>query len=68
MASFWRDPVLLTFIDEDNRHLGDVTNPPMVPRVGENVRLRDTPYLVARVGYDLPDGSFSRVWIVCRPA
>lgn len=68
MASFWRDPVRLTFIDADNLELGVVMRPEFVPRVGENVRLRNTPYVVERVGYDVFDGAIGAVWVVCRPA
>lgn len=68
MASFWRDPVRLTFIDADNHELASITRPEYVPRVGENVRLGTTPYVVERVGYDIPDGAFEAVWVVCRPA
>jgi hypothetical protein len=68
VASFWRDPVVLTFVDEDNQELGQVTNPAVVPRVGENVRLHRTPYLVDRVGYDVRDRAIERIWIVCRRA
>jgi hypothetical protein len=68
VASFFRDPVVLTFIDEDNRPLGRLTNPPYVPRAGENVRLADVPFVVARVGYDVPAGELTGIWVVCRPA
>jgi hypothetical protein len=68
VPSIWRDPTLLTFIDEDNRELGVVSNPEHVPRVGENVRLAGVPYLVERVGYDIPDKTVERIWVVCRPA
>jgi len=63
----FRDPVHLTFVDEDNRELHEIKNPQFVPRVGENVRLRGNPYVVARVGYDLPDSDITRVWVVCDP-
>ena len=68
MASIWRDPVVLTFVDEDNRELAQLTNPAVVPRVGENVRLHRIPYLVERVGYDVRDRAIERIWVVCRPA
>jgi hypothetical protein len=58
----------MTFIDADNRPLAQVTNPDHVPRVGENVRLADVPYVVDRVGYDIPGKSIERIWVVCRPA
>jgi hypothetical protein len=67
VASFWRDPVVLTFVDEDNRPLGRLTNPPHVPRVGENVRLTEVPHVVARVGYDVAAGELTGIWVVCRP-
>lgn len=68
MASIWRDPVVLTFVDEDNHELVSLSNPGAVPRVGENVRLAGVPYIVQRVGYDVPDKSVERIWAVCRPA
>jgi hypothetical protein len=58
----------MTFIDADNRQLAQVTDAELVPRVGENVRLADVPYVVERVGYDIPGKSIERVWVVCRPA
>lgn len=68
MPSLFRDPVVTVFVDADNRELGRLTNAGFVPRVGENVRLKDVPYVVERVGYDVPDDALSRVWVVCRPA
>jgi hypothetical protein len=68
MASIWRDPVAMTFIDADNRQLAQVANADIVPRVGENVRLADVPYVVERVGYDIPAKAVERIWVVCRPA
>ena len=68
MASIWRDPLRLTFIDADNREIAVLNKPDFVPRVGENVRIGSAPYVVERVGYDVPDGGFSAVWVVCRPA
>jgi tagatose-1,6-bisphosphate aldolase len=58
----------MTFIDADNRQLAEVTNPDYVPRMGENVRLADIPYVVDRVGYDIPRNSIERIWVVCRRA
>ena len=68
MASFWRDPVRLTFIDADNHEIAVLNRPDFVPRVGENVRIGHTPYVVERVGYDVPDDAIEAVWVVCRPA
>ena len=68
MAPIWRDPLELTFIDNDNHELGRLLNPAVIPRVGENVRLGTVPYLVERVGYDVPDKAIERVWVVCYPA
>ncbi|MBE7190185.1 hypothetical protein [Jatrophihabitans endophyticus] len=67
VASIFRDPVRLTFVDEDNRELASIERPEFVPRVGENVRLAGRPHLVERVGYDFPDGPLERIWVVCRP-
>jgi hypothetical protein len=63
----WRNPLAMTFIDLDNRELARVPDTDFVPRVGENVRLADVPYVVERVGYDVPDAALTRVWVVCRP-
>lgn len=60
--------MVLTFVDPDDRELARLTNPAFVPRVGENVRLRGVPYLVVRVGYDVPDATVDAIWVVCRPA
>ena len=68
MASIWRDPTAIMFIDEDNRELAQLADTTFVPRVGENVRLGKVPYVVLRVGYDIPDKSVQRIWVVCRPA
>jgi hypothetical protein len=68
MASLFRNPIALVFIDEDNHELARVLDCNYVPRVGENVRLAKVPYLVERVGYDIPDTSVERIWVVCRPA
>jgi hypothetical protein len=68
VASIWRDPVVMTFIDDDNRQLARVTNPDYVPRQGENVLLRDVPHVVTRVGYDIPGKSIERIWVVCHRA
>ena len=66
MASIFRDPVRLTFVDEDNRELASLERPEFVPRVGENVRLGGRPFLVDRVGYDYPTDGLERIWVVCR--
>ena len=58
----------MTFIDEDNRELGRVADTEFVPRVGENVRLANIPYVVERIGYDIPTKSVDKIWVVCRPA
>lgn len=66
MASLFRDPVLVTFVDPDNNELASTTDTELLPRVGENVRIGTVPYVVERVGYDLPKGTVERVWIVLR--
>lgn len=68
MPSIFRDPVVLVFVDADNHELARLTNAGFVPRPGENVRLRGVPYLVERIGYDIPDDALTQVWVVCRPA
>lgn len=64
MAALFRDPVALVFVDEDNREIARITNPSSVPRAGENVRLKNVPYLVDRVGYDIPDDQITTVFVV----
>jgi hypothetical protein len=56
------------FTDEDNRELAVVADATVVPARGDNVRLRGVPYLVERVGFDIPEKEIERVFIVCRPA
>jgi hypothetical protein len=68
VPSLFRDPVLLTFVDEDDQRLAEIKNPAVVPRVGENVRLSRTPYVVLRIGYDIPGDDVTAIWAVCRPA
>ncbi len=67
MASLFRDSVSITFIDPDANEIAVIEGGP-VPRAGENVRIRSVPYIVERVGYDLPNDRIDRVWIVVRPA
>lgn len=68
MRSIWRNPVAVVFVDADNRQLARLADADFVPRVGENVRLADVPYVVERVGYDIPSRSIERILVVCRPA
>jgi hypothetical protein len=68
MPSMFRDPVLVTFVDADDRQLAVTTDTDLLPRVGENVRIGKMPYVVERVGYDMPDSVITAVWIRCRPA
>jgi hypothetical protein len=67
VASLFSNPVIITYVDPDNAKLAQSTDDRLLPRVGENVRLGRTPYVVERVGYDIPAGTVERVWIVCRP-
>jgi hypothetical protein len=68
VASFFSTPVLINYVDADNVQLAQSTDNRLLPRVGENVRLGKTPYVVERIGYDIPAGDVERVWIVLRPA
>jgi hypothetical protein len=68
VPSIFRDPLRMTFVDADNRELGFVADANIIPRVGENVRLGNVPYVVERVGYDIPAQAVERIWVVCRPA
>lgn len=67
MALF-SDAVQVSYVDEDNNELLQSWDNTFLPRVGENVRIARTPYVVQRVGYDVPVGRIERVWIVLRPA
>lgn len=66
-ATFFRDPVVLVFVDEGERELARVTTPAFVPRVGENVRLGRVPHVVVRVGYDIPDNAITSIVVMCAP-
>jgi hypothetical protein len=70
VANLFRDSVPITYIDPDNNEITTTwdDSSPFLPRVGENVRIADKPYLVERVGYDMPKDKIERVWIVVRPA
>jgi hypothetical protein len=67
VAALFRTPPTLVFTDEDNRELAVVADPQFVPARGDNVRLHGRPYLVDRVGYDIPDKEIERIFVVCRP-
>jgi hypothetical protein len=68
VAGLFKTPPTLVFTDEDNRELAIVTDPPVVPARGDNVRLHGVPYLVERIGFDIPDREIERIFVVCRPA
>ena len=68
MSSLFRDPVPVTFVDADNTEIATSWERSFLPRTGEHVRIAGVPYLVERVGYDLPRDKIERVWIVLRPA
>jgi hypothetical protein len=68
VASLFSNPVIIPYVDQDNVQLAQSTDNRLLPRVGENVRLGRAPYVVERIGYDIPSGTVERVWIVCRPA
>jgi hypothetical protein len=68
VASLFSDPVCVTYIDPDNNVIATSWESRLLPRAGENVRIVGAPYLVERVGYDLPTDKIERVWIVVRPA
>jgi len=68
MPSLFRDPVVVTYVDEADAELVVTTYADVLPRVGENVRIKNIPYVVMRVGYDLPEQTITRIWVVCRPA
>jgi hypothetical protein len=66
--SLFRDPVVVTYVDADDNELAVSTDTELLPRVGENIRIRNQPYVVERIGYDMPRTTIERVWVVCRPA
>jgi hypothetical protein len=68
VPSLFRDPVVVTYVDEADTELAVTTYAELLPRVGENIRIAKTPYVVVRIGYDLPEQTITRVWVVCRPA
>lgn len=68
VASLFSSSVIITYVDLDDVHLAQSTDTRLLPRIGENVRLGRTPYVVERIGYDIPADTVERVWIVCRPA
>jgi hypothetical protein len=67
VAALFRTLPTLVFTDEDNRELAVVADTHVVPARGDNVRLHGRPYLVDRVGYDIPDKEIERIFVVCRP-
>ena len=68
MAGLFSDPIPVTYVDPDNNVIATSWERSFLPRAGENVRIAGAPYLVERVGYDLPRDTIERVWIVLRPA
>jgi hypothetical protein len=66
--SLFRDPVVVMYVDADNNELAVSAHSDLLPRVGENIRLGKVPYVVERIGYDMPKDTIERVWVVCRPA
>jgi hypothetical protein len=68
VPSLFRDPALVTYVDESDNEIAVVSHGDLLPRVGENIRIRNTPYVVVRIGYDMPEQTITRVWVVCRPA
>jgi hypothetical protein len=68
VSGLFRDPVPVTYVDADNNEIATSWENSWLPRTGENVRIAGAPYLVQRVGYDMPTDKIERVWIVVRPA
>lgn len=68
MPNPFRSSIPTTYVDADNTEVATSWDDSYVPRVGENVRLAGKPYVVERVGYDIPVDRIERVWIVVRPA
>jgi hypothetical protein len=68
VPSLFRDPLVVTYVDEAEVELAVTSYADVLPRVGENIRINKTPYVVMRIGYDLPEQTITKVWVVCRPA
>ncbi|HVT65314.1 MAG TPA: hypothetical protein VHD81_09180 [Mycobacteriales bacterium] len=68
MSGLFREQVTVTYVDPDNNELATSWETSPLPRVGENVRIANVPYVVERIGYDLPKDKIERVWIVLRHA
>lgn len=68
MPSIFHDAVTVTFIDTDDNQLAVTAYADLLPRVGENIRLGKVPYIVERIGYDMPEAVITSVWVVCRRA
>jgi hypothetical protein len=68
VPSIFRDPILVTYIDADNTEVAVTDYADLLPRVGENIRLGKVPYVVERIGYDMPEKTITNVWVVVRPA
>jgi hypothetical protein len=68
VSNLFRSPVPITFVDSDNNEIATSWDESFLPRVGENVRIAGKPFLVVRVGYDLPEDRIERVWIIVDPA
>jgi hypothetical protein len=68
VASIFRDPVVVNYLDTDDNHLAVTPYADLLPRVGENIRLGKVPYIVERIGYDMPDAAITAVWVICRRA
>jgi hypothetical protein len=63
----FKDSVRITYQDQDNREILDTWDGVFLPRVGENIRIANVPYVVVRIGHDLPKDKIERVWVVLRP-
>jgi tagatose-1,6-bisphosphate aldolase len=68
VPALFRDPIVVTYVDADNTEIAVTTYADVLPRVGENIRIRAVPYVVERIGYDMPEQTISHIWIVCRRA
>jgi hypothetical protein len=68
VPSLFRDPLVVTYVDEAEVELAVTSYSDVLPRVGENIRINKTPYVVMRIGYDLPEQTITKVWVVCRRA
>jgi hypothetical protein len=68
VAGLFREQVAVTYVDPDNNEIATSWEISPLPRAGENVRIAGAPYVVERVGYDMPKDKIERIWIILHRA